>query len=1012
MRGAGRRGGGGGRGSARRSAAEPSTTPKTALVAEWRAHEEDCAARVLQLQIRAFLSRQRVAHLLASVYEKHYDPMRKQHYYVNTQTNASTWDKPRLLERFLPADSDVARGQVELAPNEAARRIQRLARAFLAMKTIRQLVRENYMKLFDAENQVFYYLDTRSGERSEHKPPFFRRNDQDGSRRGSRKVSRDDDDDLSIEPFHFRQAVCKIASASNPHGSGVVGRFCGMLCVLTDGQTLADEDSARTARVACNYSDERVAFPVLLASETFFAGIKLPGGPQAERRQSPSPRKKPPNTRFDFALCALNEDQFLLAAGANVVPLRLELNDRKLGCGEAGSLRSNEYLEVVGHPHGKLQVLHLRQLAKLVPNSINPQQLQYDRVMETGSAGSAVFTRGGKLVGIQAFAAPKEPPPLQCWYIKPVLDAALALIMYWQLPRDWHPLRGLPVDFELEICRHDTHNAQRHELFERAYLGPQSSQRVAKLRCDTMYSVRCRAANRMKKSAWSTVVRFITLPQVSLAWRLRHCGSVKEAVKAMWQQQADPQTQFRSVQWIYAQLEKRQEADKAEEKAVVDEAGGEDPLKLVISRQLQLEQELLECQGLELLLDALAWFPTQSTTIALILRLLLKLTRLQKSTQRFLTEALRFERLCELLQSHTSTDGNALQPEEHGEGAGKEESMEALQIPLLCLELLGAILDENGSAKLVLEGCSGIPLVLSFLERDLYRLQTAIVAECCYILALFSYENGKHVCHLPAFREIMAGLHSHRCGLWLLVANGKWQIVQANGLALLQGALQEHRQDSRVLYWALVALGNVAYAVDEETELPQLQAEVSSLGLVASVCDCRVHFLSRLQELELKLGKLRAKLEHLHAIHVGEETRNELDASEHLVETLNGVIADWQRNDVAEAADYALRYLLTEEQRRVQLASQRLMRKFLRRTLSMAMEKWSEATVFERHRTIFLMFITTVRTRQLRPAFRRWEQVARGMRKHKSIIQTLGSGLAIDLAKKKKERYRMLVLQK
>ncbi|RLN94410.1 hypothetical protein BBJ28_00019103 [Nothophytophthora sp. Chile5] len=986
MRGAGRRGGGGGRGNARRSAAEASTTPKTALVAEWRAHEEDCAARVLQLQVRAFLGRQRVTRLLASVYEKHYDPMRKQHYYVNTQTNASTWRKPRLLERFLPADSDVARGQVELAPNEAAQRIQRLARAFLAMKTIRQLVRENYMKLFDAENQVFYYLNTRSGERSEHKPPFFRRDDRDGNRRGARKASLDDDDDLQIEPFHFRQAVCKVASASNPHGSGVVGRFCGMLCLLTDGQTLADEDSARTAHVVCNYADERVAFPVLLASETFFAGIKMAGG-HAERQAS-SPRKKPSSARFDFALCALSEDQFLLAAGANVVPLRFELNDRKLGCGEAGSLRSSEYLEVVGHPHGKLQVLHLRQLAKLVPNSINPQQLQYDRAMETGSAGSAVFTRGGKLVGIHAFAALKEPPPLQCWYIKPVLDAALALIMYWQLPRDWHPLRGLPVDFELELCRHDTHNAQRHEPFKRIYLGPQSSQRIGELRCDTMYSVRCRAVNRMKKSAWSTVVRFITLPQVSLAWRLRHCGSAKEAVKAMRQQRADPQTQFRSVQWIFAQLEKREEADRAESEAIVDEAGGGDPLKLIISRQLQLEQELLECQGLELLVDALAWFPAQSTTIALILRLLLKLTRLQKSTQRFLTEASRFERLCELLQSHTSTDGSALQPEEEGDGAVKGGSAEELQIPLLCLELLGAVLDENGSAKLVLEGCSGIPLVLSFLERDLYRLQTAIVAECCYILALFSYENGKHF------------------------FSGKWRIVQANGLALLQCALQEHRQDSRVLYWALVTLGNVAYAVDEETELPQLQAEVSSLGLVSCVCDCRVHFLSRLQELELTLGKLRAKLEHLLTIHVGEETRNELDASEHLVETLNGVIADWQRNDVAEAADYALRYLLTEEQRRVQLASQRFMRKFLRRTLSMAMEKWSEATVFERHRAIFLMFITTIRTRQLRPAFRRWEQVARGMRKHKSIIQTLGSGLAIDLAKKKKERYRMLVLQK
>lgn len=244
------------------------------------------------------------------------------------------------------------------------------------------------------------------------------------------------------------------------------------------------------------------------------------------------------------------------------------------------------------------------------------------------------------------------------------------------------------------------------------------------------------------------------------------------------------------------------------------------------------------------------------------------------------------------------------------------------------------------------------------------------------------------------------------------VASGKWRIAEANGLKLLQDAVQIHRQESRILYWSLVTIGNVAYGADEATERPQLETEISSLGLVDSVCACRIHFLSRLHELELSLVAAQAHLDHLHAIHVGEETRNELDASEHLVETLTHVIADWTSNDVAQAADYALRYLLTEEQRRVQLASQRLMRKFLRRTLSMAVDKWCEVTVYERHRAIFLTFLHTVRTRQLRPAFRRWEQTAREMRKHQSLLQTLGSGLAINLTRKKRERYRMLVLQK
>ncbi|KAL4117133.1 hypothetical protein PRIC2_012581 [Phytophthora ramorum] len=1008
MRGAGRRGGSRGGASVRRkTATNGSADAKTSLVDEWRAHEEDCAARVLQTQFRAFLSRQRMARLLLSVYEKHYDPIRKQHFYVNTLTNESTWDKPLLLVRFLHDDRNLSRGSVNLAPKEAAQRIQRVVRAYLAKNTVRQLVRENYMKLFDSESRVFYYLNTRTGERSEQKPPFFRQRPTTAGNVNFKRASassNNDDDDLEIEPFHFRKAVCKISSDGNPHGSGVIGRFCGILCVLADGRTLADETTARSARAICNYAEERVSFPIMLSADTLFVGIKMPGD---SARLQPltagahplpqSPKKKSQRPHFDFALCALNEDQFLLAAGANVRPLRFEMNDRKLGCGEAESLRLGDHIEVVGHPHGKLQVLHQLHLAKLVPNSINPQHLQYDRSMESGAAGCAAFTRGGKLIGIHQYAGPKEPPPLLCWYIKPILTAAVVLVtppepfiltscvastgvqVYWQLPGDWQHLHSLPVDFELEICRHGAHDTLHHEPFEPIYSGQRSSHYIDQLHCDTMYSLRCRAVNRMKKSRWSAVVRFITLQQVSLAWRLRHCTSIMEAVKRMKQQQADPQTQFRSVQWIYAQLEKREEADRAEWESQADGVCG-DRGKPEVSNQLNTEQELLKCHGLDVLLDSMAWFPMEHATIALILRLLLKLARLQKHTQQFLTGSPRFEALCDLLRSHTVDS----EEETHENAQEQTETARELQIPLLCLELIGTVLGENGSAKLVFEACSGVALMLSLLERESYRHEAAIVAECCYALAVFSYEN----------------------------ASVKWEIAEANGLALLQRVLLDHHQGSRILYWALVTIGNVAYGLDDVTTRPQLEAEISSLALIDSVCDCRVHFLSRLHELELSLVAAQAHLEHLHAIHVGEATRNALDASTQLVETLKNVIADWQSNDVAQAADYALRYLLTEEQRRVQIASKRLMHKFLLRTLSMAVEKWHEATVYERHRAVFLMFINTVRTRQLRPAFRRWEQTTREMRKHKSILQTIGSGLAIDLTKKKKQRYRMLVLQK
>ncbi|KAG6971177.1 hypothetical protein JG688_00004546 [Phytophthora aleatoria] len=902
MRGAGRRGGrGGGSGNngRRRTAAGGPSDPKTSLVDEWRAHEEDCAARVLQNVFRAFLSRQRMARLLLSVYEKHYDPIRKQHYYVNTLTDVSTWEKPLLLVRFLPGDRDIARGRVDLSPKEAAQRIQRVVRAFLAQKTIRQLVRENYMKLFDPDNRVFYYLNTRTGERSEQKPPFFRPRPGTAGTMSKRAKPHDDDDDLEIESFYFRKAVCKISSEGNPYGSGIIGRFCGILCVLTDGKTLADEIMARSAQVTCNYADERVAFPILLAADTFFAGIKMPEDSarlqplNGATIQPQSLTKKAHQPHFDFALCALNEDQFVIAAGDNVRPLRFEMNDRKLGCAESESLRMGEHLEIVGHPHGKLQALYQRQLARLAPNSINPQHLQYDRVTETGSAGCGVFTRGGKLLGIQQFSGPKEPPPLSCWYIKPILNTALTLVS----------------TFIFLVCQHLT-----------------------------IYS--------------SSLLNVVCSTPGAVYIDLVHCfHCVKEAIKRMRQQRADSQTQFRSVQWIYAQLEKSEEADRVEWESQTDGIRG-DRGKPGASSQLNLEQQLLECQGLELLLESIAWFPDEKTTIALTLRLFVKLSRLQAIQQ---------------------------------DGAGEaEESSQELPVVLLCLELVGVVLSDNGAAKVAFESCSGVELVLSLLESESYRHEAAVVGECCYVLAVFSYEN----------------------------ASIKWEIAEASGFALLQRALLDHRQESRVLYWALITFGNVAYGLDESTSRPQLEEEITSLALIDSVCQCRVHFLSRLHELELSLVAAQAHLDHLHAIHVGEETRNELDASTQLVDTLTNVIADWKANDVAEAADYALRYLLTEEQRRVQAASKRLMRKFLRRTLSMAVEKWSHVTEFERHRAIFLLFIHTVRTRQLRPAFRRWEQTTREMRKHKSILQTIGSGLAMDLTKKKKERYRMLVLQK
>lgn len=47
------------------------------------------------------------------------------------------------------------------------------------------------------------------------------------------------------------------------------------------------------------------------------------------------------------------------------------------------------------------------------------------------------------------------------------------------------------------------------------------------------------------------------------------------------------------------------------------------------------------------------------------------------------------------------------------------------------------------------------------------------------------------------------------------LASGKWEIVAANGLPLLRDVLEAYLHDPKVLYWALITLGNVAYACGE-----------------------------------------------------------------------------------------------------------------------------------------------------------------------------------------------------
>lgn len=318
---------------------------------------------------------------------------------------------------------------------------------------------------------------------------------------------------------------------------------------------------------------------------------------------------------------------------------------------------------------------------------------------------------------IDLIAAPPEP------FLLVSCVASQEVHVYWQIQRWYKPLRGLDVRFELEICCHaDKAAVHHHDKFACVYSGKKRSRQIGSLRSDTLYSVRCRAVNAMKKGSWSSVMRFVTLPSPSMAWRLNHCATLTEAIKRMRQHgEQDLHVHLKSVQWIYAQLQS---------------------VTRDVEQSERCETELAQCDGLELLFDSLAWFPGATANVLLTLHVLTHLAQLQQRTQRLAGALPRIRQLCALLDAHVPTLGKSKEQEELEGTQVPERDEDELRVPTTIISLLGRVLEQNPSAKQVARVCGAVPLVLSLLDRDSYRHQSIVVAECCYLLGVYSYDNG------------------------------------------------------------------------------------------------------------------------------------------------------------------------------------------------------------------------------------------------------------------------------
>lgn len=379
------------------------------------------------------------------------------------------------------------------------------------------------------------------------------------------------------------------------------------------------------------------------------------------------------------------------------------------------------------------------------------------------------------------------------------------------------------------------------------------------------------------------------------------------------------------------------------------------------------EDQFVKCQAVDLLLDRMAEYGRDDAFILMTLRVLTTLVKWQQHTQRLLSQVHRMERVIALLVS----------------------SKENLEIARHCVELLGFVLDgDNASAKQTAQTLELVPQLLDLVDTSELVQDPLFVGDVAFLVARYTHN------------------HTHR---------GKWQLVNDGRLRIVNALLDKYEISyTSIAYWFLVALGNVAYGCDDPDARQQLEEEAATLGLIGTVGRVRRLFLEHLDAVEHAAAVAQREYSRLAATVMGEEMRNEMDAFELEYTALTAAKEAMETMDgnVALAADFALRYLLSESQRQVQQAAQRIMAKFLMRKTLAAFAQWHVATVFLRNASIMRAFLTNVRHRQLAAAFRRWETAMREYRKHAGGVAKLGAGLAIDLNKHKRERYRMLVLQK
>lgn len=170
--------------------------PKTEF--ESREEQELCAAKVIQGMVRTHAARRQLRRLISSVYEKIWDGASKRFYYHNTKTREVKWVKPRWVSdadlltprsRYkstlaidgvssdaLTSTEKNLRKQRDhpLTEAEAASMVQRMYRRKAGFRRLLELCRGVYERIYDPEEQTYYYHNTRTKKTTWDKPLLLR----------------------------------------------------------------------------------------------------------------------------------------------------------------------------------------------------------------------------------------------------------------------------------------------------------------------------------------------------------------------------------------------------------------------------------------------------------------------------------------------------------------------------------------------------------------------------------------------------------------------------------------------------------------------------------------------------------------------------------------------------------------------------------------------------------------------------------------------------------------------